>query len=48
MKLDNHPFGRVAKTNGATAAAKVSAGIPAHAFKGMSAMIFPRRLCKIP
>jgi hypothetical protein len=48
MKLDNHPFGRVAKTNGATAAAKVSAGIPARAFNGMGATIYLRRLWKIP
>jgi hypothetical protein len=37
----------VAKTNGATAAAKVSAPIPARAFKGVSAMIFLRRSWKI-
>ncbi len=36
----------VAKTNGTTAAAKVSAAIPARPFKGMSAMILPRRLRK--
>jgi hypothetical protein len=35
------------ETNGATAAAKVSAAIPARTFKEMSAMIFLRRLWKI-
>jgi hypothetical protein len=35
------------RKDGATAAAEVSAAIPARAFKGMSAMIFLRRLWKI-
>jgi hypothetical protein len=37
----------IAKTNRATAAANVSAAIPAHAFERMSAMIFLPRLWKI-
>src|SRR5215467_13378241 len=37
-----------AKTNGTTAAAKVSAAIPVRAFNGLSVMIFLRRLWKIP
>src|SRR5262249_809037 len=36
-----------AKTNGTTAAAKVSAAIPVRAFNGLSVMIFLRRLWKI-
>jgi hypothetical protein len=45
-KADDRRFGRGRQTNGATAAAKVSAAIPASAFEEMSAMIF-RRLWKI-
>ena len=37
-----------AKTNGTTAAAKVSAAIPVRAFNGLSVMIFLRRMWKIP
>jgi hypothetical protein len=37
-----------AKTNGTTAAAKVSAAIPVRAFNGLSVMIFLRRVWKIP
>src|SRR5215831_9260811 len=37
-----------AKTNGTTAAAKVSAAIPVRAFNGLSVMIFLRRLWRIP
>src|SRR5262249_26266858 len=37
-----------AKTNGTTAAAKVSAAIPVRGFNGLSVMIFLRRLWKIP
>jgi hypothetical protein len=44
-KLTRVALAGVAETNGANAAAKVSAAIPARAFKEMSAMIFLRRLC---
>jgi hypothetical protein len=42
--FDMPRFDGVAETNGAIPAAKVSAAIPDRAFKGMSAMVFLRRL----